>query len=79
MDKPNIPALMSAVTISKSYAAVILKDGKDGAQSPPLNLAALIYCKTGWRHSLIADMSDDALREIAEKQPWAPPAKAKAA
>lgn len=79
MTKPNIPTLMEAVPISKSYAAVILQDGKDGVQTPPLNLAALIYCKTGWRHSTVAEMSGEALTEIAEKQPWTPPAKAKAA
>lgn len=74
MDKPNLRSLMEAVPLSKSYAAVIL----NGKQAPPLNLAALIYRETGWRHSLVAEMSDEALTEIAEKQPWSPP-KAKAA
>lgn len=73
MKKPNLKSLMEAVPISKSYAAVILKDGADGAQTPPLNLAALIYCKTGWRHSMIAEMSARTLKEIAEQQPWTPP------
>lgn len=75
MVKPNIRSLMEAVPISKSYAAVIL----NGSQPPPLNLAALIYCKTGWRHDLIAEMTDKTIREIAEKQPWSPPAKNRAA
>lgn len=73
MTKPSLKILMDAVPISKSYAAVILQDGKDGVQTPPLNLAALIYIKTGWRHSIVSEMSKKTLEEIAEKQPWAPP------
>lgn len=73
MSKPNIKSLMEKVPVSKSYAAVILQDGKDGAQPPPLNLAALIYCKTGWRHQIVSEMSAAALKEIAAKQPWVSP------
>lgn len=73
MDKPSLRKLMDAVSLSKSYAHVILQDGANGVQTPPLNLAALIYRETGWRHSLVAEMSHDALIEIAEKQPWSPP------
>jgi hypothetical protein len=73
MTKPNIPTLMDAVPVSKSYASVILNvDGKQ-RQSPPLNLAALIYQRTGWRHPSVAELSHEALVEIAEKQPWSPP------
>lgn len=73
MPKPKIKSLMELVGVSKSYAAVILKDGTDGAQPPPLNLAAVIYCRTGWRHHTVSDMSARALKEIAEKQPWVSP------
>ena len=73
MPKLTIKSLQDVVPISKSYAAVILKDGKDGAQPPPLNLAALIYCKTGWRHHTVSEMTPKTLREIAEKSPWSPP------
>lgn len=79
MEKPSLRNLMDAVTISKSYAALILQDADKAPQTPPLNLAALIFCKTGWKHHTVAGMSDDTLIEIAEQQPWTPPAKAKAA
>jgi hypothetical protein len=69
METPNIPTLMQAVKVSKSYAAVIRK----GEQSIPLNLAAAIYCKTGWRHRVISQLSDATVLEIAQKQPWSPP------
>lgn len=69
METPNIPALMEAVSVSKSYAAVIRK----GEQSIPLNLAAAIYCKTGWRHPVISQLSDATVTELAQKKPWSPP------
>ena len=73
MPKPTIKQLMDAVPISKSYASLILQDGKDGAQTPPLNLAALIYRETGWRHSTISKMTKPTLYEIARTHPWTPP------
>lgn len=76
MEAPNIPTLMEAVSVSKSYAHVISKD----EQSIPLNLAAAIYVKTGWRHHVIAQLSDATVLELAQKKPWSPPpSKAKAA
>lgn len=61
---------MDAVPVSKSYAALI----RNG-QSIPLNLAAVVFERTGWRHPLISQLSDATVREIAQKQPWAPPKK----
>ena len=71
METPNIPALMKAVKVSKSYAAVIRK----GEQSIPLSLAAAIYAATGWRHRVISQLSDATVNELAQKQPWSPPKK----
>lgn len=65
---PSIRKIMDAVPVSKSYAAVI----RNG-QSIPLNLAAAVYVKTGWRHPVISQLSDATVAEIAEKQPWTPP------
>lgn len=79
MEKPSLKSLMEAVPISKSYAALILQDADKAPQTPPLNLAALIFRETGWKHHIIAEMSDEALAEIADKHPWTPPAKARAA
>jgi len=69
-DKPTIRELMDAVPVSKSYAALI----RNG-QSIPLNLAALVFERTSWRHPLISQLSDATVLEIAQKQPWSPPKK----
>lgn len=68
--KIKIKDIMAAVPVSKSYAAVI----RSGAPIP-LNLAATVYQRTGWRHPDISQLSDATVAEIAEKQPWAPPKK----
>jgi hypothetical protein len=62
---------MDAVPVSKSYAAMI----RNG-QPIPLNLAALVFERTGWRHPLVSQMSDNTVIEIAQKQPWTPKAAA---
>jgi hypothetical protein len=62
---------MDAVPVSKSYAAMI----RNG-QPIPLNLAALVFERTGWRHPLVSQMSDNTVIEIAQKQPWTPKAQA---
>lgn len=69
--KPTIRDLMDAVPVSKSYAAMI----RNG-QPIPLNLAALVFERTGWRHPLVSQMSDNTVIEIAQKQPWTPKAAA---
>ena len=68
-NKPSLKELMDAVPVSKSYASVI----RNG-HTIPLNLAAEVYIKTGWRHPVISQLSDATVAEIAHKQPWAPPA-----
>lgn len=67
-NKPSLKDIMDAVPVSKSYAAVI----RNG-QSIPLNLAAAVYLKTGWRHPAISQLSDATVTEIAQKQPWVSP------
>ena len=68
METPTLKAIMAAAPVSKSYAAVI-RNGK----TCPLNLAAMVYCETGWRHPVTEELSDETLRDIAAKQPWTPP------
>lgn len=75
MKQPSLKTIMDAVDVSKSYAAVIRS-----GQSIPLNLAAIVYRETGWRHPLVTGMSRPTLLEIARTQPWSSPkAKASAA
>ena len=73
-NKPSLKDLMETVKVSKSYAAVIRNE-----QPIPLNLAAMVFLKTGWRHPLVSQLTDATVTEIAQKQPWTPPKKREAA
>jgi hypothetical protein len=53
--------------ISRSYANEIVKGRK-----PNRALAVHIFTTTGWKPSVIADMSDDDCAVFARIQPWAP-------
>lgn len=68
MAKPTIKELVELAGISKTYASVILS----GAQDPSRPLAIFIFRKTGWRHKLIAKMTEDQMRAFEEVDPWAP-------
>lgn len=66
MPKPSFRELTEAVDISKGYASDILA----GKQAPSRPLAIHIYRKTGWRHSLIADLSDEQISVLETIEPW---------
>lgn len=52
--------------ISKSYASEILS----GARDPSRPLAIHIFRKAGWKHPLIADLTDAHLEMLEEIEPW---------
>ena len=66
MAKPTTRKLVEATGISRTYAHDILSD----KQPPSLPLAIEIHRLTGWKHSLIEDMSQVALDELAAALPW---------
>lgn len=68
-EKPSIAELREAVAISQSYASMILS----GSRQPPRPLAIHIFRKTGWRHPLIADLSDEQIAVLESVEPWTPP------
>ncbi len=68
MEKPTPTALREATGISQSYASMIL----GGARTPPRSLAIHILRRTGWRHPLITDLTDDQLAVFETVEPWAP-------
>lgn len=55
--------------ISKSYASEILND----ARAPSRSLAIHIFRITGWRHSTIADLTDEQMTMLEQIEPWSPP------
>lgn len=65
---PSQSDLIAAAGISQSYASMILS----GQRSPSRPLAIHIFRKTGWRHSLIADLSDEQIAVLEQIEPWTP-------
>lgn len=66
MTKPTISDLMSAANISRSYACEILGT----ARKPSRSLAIHILQTTGWRHSVLDDLSDEQIAVLASIEPW---------
>jgi transcriptional regulator with XRE-family HTH domain len=68
MEKPTFTALVDATGISRGYASDIL----NGKQAPSRALAIHIFRKTGWRHSLIADLTAEQMDVLEAVEPWRP-------
>lgn len=68
MEKPRTTDLATGAGISKSYASEILS----GERKPSRALAIHIMRKTGWRHSLIADLSDEQIGMLEQIEPYRP-------
>jgi hypothetical protein len=75
MVKPSPKALVEAGGISPSYAHMILSESDDHSKSrtPPRSLAIVIYRATGWKHSSIAELSEEAIALFEQHDPWTPP------
>lgn len=67
-ETPSAKALTDAIGISPSYASMILT----GARQPSRPLAIHIYRQTGWRHGLIADLTDEQMAVLETVEPWQP-------
>jgi hypothetical protein len=65
---PSIQSLRDATGISQSYASMILADKR----APSRSLAIHILRRTGWRHRVIAGLSDDQLATLEAIEPWSP-------
>ena len=67
MGKPTVTELARAAGISKPYACEIL-----GARVPARPLAIHIFRTTGWKHEIIADLSDEQIALLESVEPWVP-------
>ena len=65
-DKPGTTELATVAGISKSYASEILNDQR----APSRPLAIHIYRKTGWKHSAIAELTDEQMEMLEQIEPW---------
>lgn len=68
MSKPSFKELTEAVVISKGYASDILAD----KQAPSRALAIHMYRKLGWRHPIIAELTDEQIGVLETIEPWVP-------
>lgn len=66
MEKPKTSELARDAGISASYASEVLS----GIRRPSRPLAIHIFRKTGWRHSLIADLSEEQIAVLEQIEPW---------
>lgn len=65
-EKPSLKELMAATGISKGYAHDILS----GRQQPSRRAAIHIYRQTGWRHALIAELTEEQIDALEAVDPW---------
>lgn len=68
MEAPRPTDLVSAAGISMSYASEIVNDKRD----PSRSLAIHIFRKTGWRHKVIADLSEADMEVFERVDPYQP-------
>lgn len=68
MDKPSPKALREATGISQSYASMIANEKRD----PPRSLAIHIFRRTGWKPSVISDLTDAQIDVLEQVEPWTP-------
>lgn len=75
MDTPSPKHLAEATGISSSYASMILSDSDDSAKrrTPPRSLAIAIFRSTGWKHSIIGDLTEEQIALLETVEPWTPP------
>lgn len=71
MEQPiRTSELASKASISTSYASEII----NGKRAPSRSLAIHIFRQTGWKHSLIEDLSDEQMSVLEQVDGWAPKA-----
>lgn len=69
-EAPNYAELADAVGISRSYAHEIV----NGPKRPARSLAIHIFRRTGWRHPMIAALTDEQIATLEAVEPWVRPA-----
>lgn len=69
---PNTADLSAKADISLSYASEIA----NGKRTPSRSLAIHIFRRTGWRHSVIASLTDEQMHMLEQIEPWTPRADA---
>jgi transcriptional regulator with XRE-family HTH domain len=68
MEKPTQTEMQERLGISQGYASLLLR----GVRDPAKGLAVRIYREFGWRHRVIADLSDEQIDMLEQMFPWSP-------
>lgn len=63
---PTISELRAATGISQSYASMILNNSR----SPSRALAIKIFRETGWRHEILAGLTEEQIDTLEAIEPW---------
>lgn len=67
-EKPGTTELSKAAGISKGHASDILNDAS--TRQPSRSLAIHIFRETGWKHSSIADLTNEQIAVLEQVEPW---------
>ena len=65
-DTPTITDIRQATGISQPYASMILR----GSRAPSRRLAIKIFRETGWRHDILAGLTDEQIATLETIEPW---------
>lgn len=68
MEQPTQKQMQDRLGISQTYASLIHR----GVRPAPRPLAIRMYREFGWRHPVIADLSDEQIAMLEEIEPWQP-------
>jgi transcriptional regulator with XRE-family HTH domain len=68
MEKPTQTEMQERLGISQGYASMILRDER----TPAKGLAIRIFREFGWRHPVIADLTDAQIDTLEQVFPWEP-------
>lgn len=66
MEQPSQSELQARLGISQAYASMILRN----ARNPSRPLAIRIFREFGWRHPVIAELTDAQIDALEAVEPW---------
>lgn len=60
--------MQARLGISQAYASLIVR----GERSPSRPLAIRMFREFGWKHPVLADLSDEQITMLESIEPWTP-------
>lgn len=72
MEKPTQTEMQERLGISQGYASLLLRNER----APAKGLAVRIFREFGWRHPVIANLTDEQIDLLESMEPWEPKGRA---